>query len=46
MLIEQDGSMIVNFDPPSQSVSESKLQQNRQSCDGMVADLTWRIGAE
>ncbi|KAA1016219.1 hypothetical protein FVF58_02505 [Paraburkholderia panacisoli] len=42
MLIEQAGSMIVNFDPPSQSVSESKLQQNRRSCDGMVAVLTWR----
>jgi len=32
----------VNFDPPSKSVSEAKLQQNRRSCDGMVAVLTWR----
>ncbi len=44
MLIEQAEQMIVNFDPPSQSVSEAKLQQNRRSCDGMVAVVTWRSG--
>ncbi len=42
VLIEQAERMIVNFDPPSQTVSEAKLQQNRRSCDGMVAVLTWR----
>jgi hypothetical protein len=42
MLIEQAERMIVNFDPPSQSVSEAKLQQNRRACDGMVAVLPWR----
>jgi hypothetical protein len=42
MLIEQAERMIVNFDPPSQSVNESKLDQNLPSCDGMVAVLTWR----
>lgn len=41
-LIEQAEEMVVNFDPPSQSVSEAKLQHNRRSCDGMVAVLTWR----
>jgi len=44
MLIETAEQMIVNFDPPSSSVSEAKLQQNRRSCDGMVAVLTWRAG--
>src|SRR5712691_1589655 len=42
ILIEQAERMIVNFDPPSKSVNESKLQQNLSSCDGMVAVLTWR----
>jgi hypothetical protein len=42
VLIEQAARMLVNFDPPSQSVSEAKLQQNRRSCHGMVAVLTWR----
>jgi hypothetical protein len=42
ILIEQAEGMIVNFDPPSDSVNESKLQQNLRSCDGMVAVLTWR----
>jgi hypothetical protein len=41
-LIEQAAQMIVNFDPPSESVNESKLQQNLSSCDGMVAVLPWR----
>jgi hypothetical protein len=40
-LIEAE-RMIVNFDPPSKSVNESKLDQNLRSCDGMVAVLTWR----
>ncbi len=42
ILIEEGGRMIVNFDPPSASVNESKLQQNLRGCDGMVAVLTWR----
>jgi hypothetical protein len=42
LLIEGSEQMIVNFDPPSESVNESKLQQNLSSCDGMVAILTWR----
>jgi hypothetical protein len=42
VLIEQAARMIVNFDPPSKSVNESKLDQNLRSCDGMVAVLTWR----
>jgi hypothetical protein len=42
VLIEQSERMIVNFDPPSSSVNESKLAQNLRSCDGMVAVLTWR----
>jgi len=42
ILIEQSERMIVNFDPPSPSVNESKLAQNLRSCDGMVAVLTWR----
>jgi hypothetical protein len=42
VLIEQAEKMIVNFDPPSKTVNESKLQQNLSSCDGMVAVLTWR----
>lgn len=42
LLIEQAERMIVNFDPPSASVNESKLQQNLRSCDGMVAVLTRR----
>ncbi len=42
ILIEQAGRMIVNFDPPSDSVNESKLLQNLRGCDGMVAVLTWR----
>jgi hypothetical protein len=42
VLIEQSARMIVNFDPPSKSVNEAKLDQNLRSCDGMVAVLTWR----
>jgi hypothetical protein len=42
VLIERAERMIVNFDPPSESVNESKLLQNLRSCDGMVAVLTWR----
>ena len=42
ILIEQSERMIVNFDPPSPSVNESKLAQNLRSCDGMVAVLSWR----
>jgi hypothetical protein len=42
VLIEEAERMIVNFDPPSKSVNESKLDQNLRSCDGMVAVLTWR----
>jgi hypothetical protein len=42
LLIEQAERMIVNFDPPSASVNESKLLQNLRSCDGMVAVLTRR----
>jgi hypothetical protein len=42
VLIEQAERMIVNFDPPSETVNESKLLQNLRSCDGMVAVLTWR----
>jgi hypothetical protein len=42
LLIEQAERMIVNFDPPSESVNESKLLQNLRSCDGMVAVLPWR----
>ena len=42
ILIENAARMIVNFDPPSESVNESKLSQNLRSCDGMVAVLTWR----
>jgi len=37
ILIEQSERMIVNFDPPSPSVNESKLAQNLRSCDGMAA---------
>lgn len=42
ILIEQAERMIVNFDPPSKSVNQSKLDQNLRSCDGMVAILSWR----
>jgi hypothetical protein len=42
MLIEQAEHIIVNFDPPSKSVNESKLDQNLRTCDGMVAVLSWR----
>ncbi len=42
VLIEEAERMIVNFDPPSKSVNESKLDPNLRSCDGMVAVLTWR----
>ena len=41
-LIEQGARMIVNFDPPSDKVNASKLEQNLRSCDGMIAILTWR----
>jgi hypothetical protein len=41
-LIEQSERMIVNFDPPSKSVNEAKLDQNLRACDGMVAVLSWR----
>jgi hypothetical protein len=41
-LIEQAEQMMINLDPPSPSVNESKLDQNLRSCDGMVAVLTWR----
>jgi hypothetical protein len=34
--------MFMNLDPPSDSVNESKLNQNLRSCDGMVAVLPWR----
>ncbi len=40
-LIEAAG-FIVNFDPPSPDVNQSKLEHNLRSCDGMVAVLTWR----
>jgi hypothetical protein len=42
ILIEQAAHMIVNFDPPSEKVNASKLEQNLRSCDGMIAVLTWR----
>jgi hypothetical protein len=42
VLIEQSERMIVNFDPPSKSVNEAKLDQNLRACDGMVAVLSWR----
>jgi hypothetical protein len=42
VLIEQAARMIVNFDPPSNTVNAAKLEQNMRSCDGMVAVLTWR----
>jgi hypothetical protein len=42
ILIEQAERMIINFDPPSESVNESKLDQNLRSCDGMVGVLPWR----
>lgn len=42
ILIEQAAQMIVNFDPPSEKVNASKLEQNLRSCDGMIAVLTWR----
>jgi hypothetical protein len=42
VLIEQAEQMIINLDPPSPSVNESKLDQNLRSCDGMVAVLTSR----
>lgn len=42
ILIEQAERIIVNFDPPSKSVNESKLDQNLRTCDGMVAVLSWR----
>jgi hypothetical protein len=42
ILIEQAEHIIVNFDPPSKSVNESKLDQNLRACDGMVAVLGWR----
>ena len=42
ILIEQAARMIVNFDPPSDKVNASKLEQNLRSCDGMIAILTWR----
>lgn len=41
-LIEDAERMVVNFDPPSDKVNESKLDQNLRSCDGLVAVLTWR----
>jgi hypothetical protein len=43
-LIGDAGRMVVNFDPPSDKVNESKLDQNLRSCDGLVAVLTWRAG--
>jgi hypothetical protein len=42
VLIERAASMIINFDPPSKNVNDSKLSQNLRSCDGMIAVLTWR----
>lgn len=42
ILVEQAERMIVNFDPPSKKVNQSKLDQNLRSCDGMVAILSWR----
>jgi hypothetical protein len=42
ILIEQAAHMIVNFDPPSEKVNASKLEQNLRSCDGMIGVLTWR----
>ena len=42
ILIEEAERMIVNFDPPSKSVNDSKLAQNLRSCDGLVAVLSWR----
>jgi hypothetical protein len=42
LLIEKAEQMIVNFDPPSKSVNDSKLAQNLRSCDGLVAVLSWR----
>ncbi len=41
-LIEDAARMVINFDPPSDSVNESKLDQNLRSCDGLIAVLTWR----
>jgi len=41
-LIEEGERMFMNLDPPSDSVNESKLNQNLRSCDGMVAVLPWR----
>ena len=42
VLIEQAERIIINFDPPSETVNESKLDQNLRSCDGMIAVLSWR----
>lgn len=42
ILIEEAERMIINFDPPSERVNESKLDQNLRSCDGLVAVLSWR----
>ena len=42
ILIEKAAGMIVNFDPPSETVNTSKLEQNLRSCDGMIAILSWR----
>jgi hypothetical protein len=41
-LIGDTGRMVVNFDPPSDKVNESKLDHNLRSCDGLVAILPWR----
>lgn len=43
ILIEQAAGMIVNFDPPSDKVNASKLEQNLRTCDGMIAILPWRL---
>ena len=42
ILIEEAQRMIINFDPPSARVNESKLDQNLRGCDGLVAVLSWR----
>jgi len=42
VLITACERVILNFEPPSQSVNEAKLAKNLNGCDGMVAVLTWR----
>ena len=42
ILIEVAARFIVNFDPPSNDLNASKLEQNLRGCDGMVALLPWR----